>query len=127
MASLKINTGVIALEIENELGEVQGVFRFNPNDITQAKNFLKLTEEFDDKQKEFSEREEQCTTMDEKMELLEEVVTYFTDALDMIYGKGSSQVLFGGAKTLTMFEDFFEGIIPYYASASTDRTSKYSK
>ena len=68
-----------------------------------------------------------CNTDEERFNLLENVVTYYEGMIDECFGEGSSALLFGGAKTLSMFEDFFEGIMPYYEKASKDRMAKYQR
>lgn len=126
MASLQINTGVITLDILDDYGEKRGVFRFNPKDIQLAKQVFELQQEYSEKTKEFKARQEQADTPKKKLELLSDIVDYLTTRIDTIFGSGSSEVLFGGAKTLEMFTDFFEGLMPYFKEASNERMKKYS-
>lgn len=127
MESLKISTGQISLQILDDNGEPRGVFKFNPQDIESAKQFVRIKNELTDKQLEFDARSSVCNTEEERVELLSEIVDYFNDLIDKCFGSGSSEILFGGAKTLSMFADFFEGITPYYEKASNSRLSKYNK
>lgn len=125
MESLQVRTGQISLNILDDAGESRGVFKFNPEDIQSAKRVFELQSEFNVKQEEFQKRAEQCETPEQKLELLDEVVSYFRNLVDDCFGAGSSDLLFGNAKTLTMFEDFFNGITPYYQKASEARMAKY--
>lgn len=127
MESLQIRTGQVRLQILDDQGNERGIFTFNPEDVEDAKRALDLREEFDAKVKDFEERSAHCETNAEKMDLLSEVVRYFRGLVDQCYGEGSSQLLFGEAKTLSMFKDFFDGIMPYYQKASDARISKYKK
>ena len=127
MESLQVRTGQISLQVLDDYGEVRGVFKFNPQDIESAKRVFALQAELPEKQKEFEYRIDAVTNNDEKMEVLSGIVEYFNNAIDECFGSGSSDVLFGGAKTLSMYEDFFEGILPYYQKASEKRVSKYKK
>lgn len=127
MESLKISTGAVKLQIVDDDGEVRGIFKFRPDDVHSAQAMLELQKELDIKQAEFDKRAETCETQEEQIALLNEIVDYFEDAIDKCFGEGSSKILFGEAKTLTMFEDFFNGIIPYYQKASNKRVAKYKK
>lgn len=127
MESLQVRTGQISLQILDDNGEPRGVFKFNPQDIESAKRVFALQSELPAKQAEFDARIEEVNSDDEKLALLSDIVDYFNDAIDNCFGAGSSAVLFGGAKVLSMYEDFFKGITPYYEKASKQRTSKYRK
>ncbi len=125
MESLKIRTGEVRIRILDDRDEERGIFKFNPEDIETTKKFLNVQKEFEVKQKEFLDKSEMCTTPDKKIELLSEIVDYLKTTIDDCFGQGSSQILFGDSCSLTMFEDFFEGITPYYEQASQARIEKY--
>lgn len=125
MESLKIRTGKIRLQIEDDSGEVRGIFTFNPNDVESAKRIAEVQKEFGVKNKEFQDRSTKCTTPEEQINLLNEVVDYFEKLIDDCFGAGSSEILFGDDKSIDMFLDFFEGITPYYEKASKERMAKY--
>ena len=128
METLKIHTGQVCLNIVDDSGESRGVFKFNPNDITVAKRIYSLQGTIADKQKEYEERVNQAEASEESsIELLEEIVQYFRGVIDDIFGAGSSNILFGDACSISMFDDFFEGITPYYQKASEARVQKYKK
>lgn len=127
MESLKIRTGLSSLKIVDDAGEERGIFTFNPEDIESAKRVIGLQAELERKQAEFDSKAESCETDEEKIDLLCEAVECLEDLIDKCFGAGTSALLFGDAKTLTMFSDFFEGITPYYEKASKERMSKYAK
>ena len=125
MESLKIRTGEVRIRILDDRDEERGIFKFNPEDIETTKKFFNVQKDFEVKQKEFLDKSELCTTPDKKIELLSEIVDYLKTTIDDCFGQGSSQILFGDNCSLTMFEDFFEGITPYYEQASKARIEKY--
>ena len=126
MQSLQVRTGEIKLQILDDAGEERGIFKFNPTDIESAKKVYAFQTELGAKQAEFEEKAKTCETAEEKLNLLDEVCTYFNNLIDECFGAGSSQLLFGGAKTLSMYDDFIKGITPYYQKASEERVAKYS-
>lgn len=127
MESLQVRTGQISLQILDDNGDTRGVFKFNPQDIESAKRVFALQAELPTKQAEFEDRIKGVTDDEERLSILSDIVDYFNDAIDTCFGIGSSAVLFGGAKTLSMYEDFFKGILPYYEKAGKQRTAKYRK
>lgn len=127
MESLQVRTGQISLQILDDYGEVRGVFKFNPQDIESAKRVFALQNELPVMQEEFERKIASAKTEEEKINILSGIVDYFNQAIDECFGKGSSDILFGGARTLSMYEDFFTGITPYYQKAGESRVKKYKK
>lgn len=127
MDSLQVRTGQISLRILDDNGDERGIFKFNPEDIESAKQVVALQGELEEKRAEFESKIETCNTTDEKIELLSETVSYFKGLVDKCFGEGTSEIVFGNANTLSMFTDFFEGIMPYYEKASKKRIAKYDK
>lgn len=126
MQSLQIKTGEIRLQIIDDAGEERGIFKFNPTDLESAKKVLSLKNELTIKQAEFEDKVAHCETPEDKVNCMAEVCDYFEGIIDDCFGAGSSNLLFGGAKTLSMFDDFLTGIMPYYEQASKERVAKYS-
>lgn len=129
MDTLKINVGSISLKVVDDNNNERGVFTFNPNDIVTANKFFSLMQEIDTKQEEFTQKELQIKDEDTKgkLDLVCEVIDYFEDKIDEIFGDGTSNLLFGNNKTIDMFNDFFDGIAPYYEKVSKQRMDKYTK
>lgn len=125
MDSLKISTGRVRLQIVDEAGNQRGIFSFNPSDIESAKRVIEIQKDFEMKNAEFQKRINAAETIEEKITILDELVTYFEKVIDDCFGEGSSQVLFGDDKSVDMFYDFFDGITPYYEKASKERMAKY--
>lgn len=127
MEQLKISTGKISVQILDDDGEARGVFKFNPEDIKSARKIADLIEEYKSKSVEYAERAKKIETAEDNVRLLDEVVDYFKLSLDGVYGVGTSNILFGNASTLEMFDDFFSGIRPFYEKASKQRKKKFKE
>ena len=128
MEKLQIHTGQICLEVVDDHGESRGVFRFNPNDVAVAKKVFELQDTINAKFAEYEKLYAEAGDDSQRsIELLTETVDYFRGVIDEIFGAGSSQLLFGDARTFSMLEDFFAGITPYYTKASENRVQKYKK
>ena len=129
MDTLKINSGAVSLKIVDENDNEKGIFTFNPNDIATANRFFGLMREIDAKQEEFKQKELQIKDEDTKgkIDLVCEIIDYFENKIDEIFGVGSSKLLFGETKTLDMFSDFFNGIAPYYEKVSQKRMDRYTE
>lgn len=125
MDSLKISTGRVRLQIVDEAGNQRGIFSFNPSDIQSAKRIIEIQKEFEAKNSEFQARINNAETLEEKVTILDDLVSYFESVIDDCFGSGSSQILFGDDKSVEMFYDFFDGITPYYEKASKERMAKY--
>lgn len=127
MEKLQIHTGQIRLEILDDSGESRGIFRFNPDDTAVARRIFSLQKTVDEKLTEYESKAKDAKDDETNVELLDETIAYFRGVIDEIYGSGTSDLLFGAAHSLSMFEDFFSGIMPYYTKASEERLKKYSK
>ena len=62
MDSIKINTGIIRLEVDRD-GE-KNVIAFNPNDVVFAEKAYNLFKKFGEKQKEFDEKVKELEQLD---------------------------------------------------------------
>lgn len=127
MEDLIISTGQVSLNIKDDNGDSRGTFKFNPTDILVAKKIINLKNDFQVKEEEFKVKSELCDTAESKISFMEELVDYFRNEIDNIFGVGSSQILFGNARVLEMFGSFFEGITPYYRKESDKRMAQFKK
>lgn len=127
MESLQVRTGQMGLKILDDFGNERGIFKFNPEDINSAKAVLEIQKQMPAFEDEYNKKVAAAKTDDDKIKCLDETVDEVESIIDKIFGMGSSKVLFGDAKTLSMFFDFFDGIQPYYDKAAKSRISKYSK
>lgn len=127
MESLQVRTGQISLRILDDNGDERGIFKFNPQDVALAKRVVDLQNEIAESQVDYEVKAAACTTDSDRVNLLVEVVDYYEGIIDKCFGEGTSKIVFGDAKSLSMFSDFLDGITPYYEKASKNRMAKYKK
>jgi hypothetical protein len=131
--TIRIDTGVKRILIN---GDEARVIEFNPQDTLFAERFYNLLKEFETKAGEFSARADELITdeVDEfgipvntgaLLALTSEVCQYLRGQIDHVFGAGTSQAAFGGANTLNMFEQFFEGITPFIRQEREQKVKKY--
>lgn len=127
MAEILINTGRIELDIKRD-GKKVGVFTFNPSDINETKKHAKIVEDLEESQKEQLDRikeiDDHGSTLD-SVTFMEEFTKDICNKIDVIYGDGTSDMLFGDCLNVDTIISFFNQLQPYYASASEMRKSKY--
>ena len=136
MSNINMNTGEIRLTINNDENRV---IAFNPNDLEFVDNLYNLLAGLENKEKEYKAKESEIDkntevnsygvpiNLKEKLDLLKKTCNYMREKIDDVFGKGTSQIVFGNANTLDMFEQFFEGITPYIEKARSAKISKYTK
>jgi hypothetical protein len=135
MENLKIDTGTKRIMINDD---PNNVLEFNPADVAFAEAFYQLMKNFEEKQVEYSARAEALDknkavdstgvpiNFQEGMELLREINIFMRGEIDILFGAGTSQKLFGNAVNLQMFTQLFEGITPFIASARVAKVSAYA-
>ncbi|MEA5057250.1 MAG: DUF6673 family protein [Anaerotignum propionicum] len=135
MAGIKINTGIIRLEVDCD--GVKDEISFNPNDVIFMENIYRLMSELEKKKKAYEETEQKLNAntgidengipvnMKERLSLISDICFYIKGQIDEVFGVGTSKKLFGNANTLDMFEQFFDGITPYIQSARESKLSQY--
>ena len=136
MDSIRIDSGVkrIAVNSDETL-----VIEFNPEDIVFVEKFYGLIKQFEAKEAEFRQRAEEIGANEgvdelgipvntvESIRLALELCDYLRGQIDAVFGAGTSQKAFGEARTLNMFEQFFEGITPFIQGARKEKMEKYRK
>jgi hypothetical protein len=125
METLRIDTGRVNLRVEDSEGNERGIFSFNPGDVNTAERFLSVQEEYKKLSAEYDEEIKNATTTEQQLAVLKRCVSDIEGLIDVCFGEGSSEILFGEDCSLTMFLDFFDGITPYFEKASKDRVEKF--
>lgn len=131
---LIIETGVKRIQINDS----DKYLEFNPNDVAFAERFYDLLQSFEDKQMEYLARSREIdenasvdengvpNNMKEGLALLREVCEFLRDEIDKLFGKGTSQNLFGDTLSLNVFYQFFNGIMPFIQAARAEKVAKYT-
>lgn len=135
MESIKLNSGIIRLEIDCD-GE-KNIIAFNPEDVNFAEGVYRLMADMEEKQAEFKNKEAEIAkaakfdengipdNFGERLALYKDVCDYMRVKIDELFGEGTSQKVFGDANTLNMFEQFFDGIAPYIRKARESKLESY--
>ena len=134
MDNLNIDLGIKRLMINDD---PEKVLEFNPSDIVFAERFYRLIQVVQEKEIEFTAKAEAMEDVEgkdllpnnflEQTALMREVCDFVKEEIDILFGEGTSQMLFGDAETLYMFETFFEGITPFMKHARDEKVRKYTK
>lgn len=136
MDSLRIDTGVIRLSINDDESRV---IEFNPEDVVFVEKFYRLIKSFEEKEVEYRTRSEEIekeTGLDsygmpvnttKRIELMNDLCDYMRGQIDGVFGDGTSQTVFGDTKTLNMFEQFYSGLMPFVNKARSKKMDKYRK
>lgn len=134
MDSIRIDTGEKRIAINDD---PERMIVFNPQDIGFAERFYQLLQDFEAKQIEYQARADELDNQEldergipskigESLALMREVCEFLRERIDHLFGEGTSRKAFGDAMTLTMFEQFFEGIIPFVQTARSNKVAKYA-
>ena len=135
MAGIKINTGIIRLQVECD-GRMDEI-AFNPDDVGFINNFCELMKAMEEKQAEYDAKIEELesdtstdtygipSNIKERLALMLEICLFMRGQVDSVFGAGTSQKIFGDANTLDMFTQFFEGITPYIQKNRQEKMAKY--
>lgn len=136
MDSIRIDSGIKRIAVN---GDEKRVIEFNPQDIVFVEKFYGLIKQFEEKEVVFKERSAAISAkegMDElgiplntadSIQLALELCNYLREQIDAVFGAGTSQNAFGEARTLEMFEQFFNGIMPFIQGARSEKMGKYLK
>lgn len=134
MDSIQIDTGVKRIIVNDD---PERVIVFNPSDVMFAEKFYQLIRDFEGKQAEFQKRAQDLDTdeLDDLgipanikagIDLLREMCEYLREKIDDLFGSGTSQAAFQNANTLEMFEQFFDGIMPFIQQARSAKIEKHT-
>ncbi len=136
MSNININTGEIRLTVN---GDENRVISFNPNDLQFIDNLYNLLADFENKEKEYKQRDTEIDKntelnsygvpikLKDKIELTKEICNHMREKIDIVFGEDTSQKAFGNTNTLDMFEQFFEGVTPYIEKVRSTKINEYTK
>lgn len=136
MNPLQITTGKMRIPIVRD-DEDCGVLEFDPSDVVFGEKFYRLIANFQEREKSYRERAAAIDAESEPSEngvpanitaglaLLREVCDDMRAEIDTLFGPGTSQMLFGEARDLDVFQQFFAGILPMIKQAREKKLQKY--
>lgn len=127
MAELQVKTGKIKLDIIRD-GEKVGVFTFNPSNLEESKKhaeIVKKLEESQDVQLAKAKDVDDNGSELERINFMKDIICDMRNIIDDVYGKGTSEMLFGDCYSAETINDFFVQLRSYYEKASKERKTKY--
>lgn len=113
------------------------VVAFNPQDVGFVDRFFALMDNVEEKESEYKAKLEDIQKDDslnsygiprairKEVELTAEICRYMREQVDMVFGAGTSQTVFGNLNTVDMFAEFFDGIAPHISAARSKAVKKY--
>lgn len=137
MDALNISTGEKRISITRD-GAPAGEIVFNPDDVVFAEKFYRLLGDF---QNSFTQYQVQARAleaiktlddnglprnMSQRIELVSNACKYTREKIDLLFGDGTSQIVFGDALSLEAIKQFFEGIAPHIQAARVEKIQKYT-
>lgn len=116
------------VRIVDEEGNERGIISFDAEDILFIDRVMRLSLEYKDKIKEYSEQAE-AVENDElaQTKIVIELCEYMKSSIDKVFGEGTSKIAFGDMNNFGMFGQFFEGIAPLIDETRAQKTAKYRK
>jgi hypothetical protein len=133
---MKISSGIVTIDVERD-GQAAGSFSFNPENTSFRERVYKLFEDFREKEKELQKKDRELqidTAKDEDgmplnikaaIELEKETFQWTTQAIDSVFGEGTSAVAFGEEINLFMLYQFMDEIAPYMEEAGGAKIERY--
>lgn len=118
-------------------GDESRVIAFDPTDILFAERFYKAIADFEAKLADYQKRAQDLeaesgedangipTNTEARIALLRDTCQFMRDKIDSVFGAGTSQTTFGDALSLDMFNQFFDGITPYFSKARAAKVAQY--
>lgn len=126
-SSIRIDAGEVTLLVNDDTSRV---IKFNPEDILFVERFYELLGGFEGVQKKFQDKldaipDNEESTAPKVIEVIEEACDYLMEQIDSVFGAGTSEAAFAGAKSLSQIEQFFLAIAPYVKAKRQDKVTKY--
>lgn len=134
--NISIDTGELRITINDDPDRV---LVFNPKDVVFAEKFFNLVGDFKEQLEMYKSRMVEIELVDEKddnglpvnasdrLDVLKETCRYVNTQIDVLFGEGTSTMLFGSVLNLEVFTQFFNGLIPFVEKARKEKVQKYTK
>ena len=137
MEPIKIDTGLLHIPLVRD-GKDVGTLDFNPSDQLFAEKFYALIRNVREKQNDLSKKAQELdavteadefgipTNAGEKLAFQREVCAFIRTELDGVFGKGTSQMVFGDALSLEVITQFMNGVTPFIQAARQEKINQYT-
>jgi hypothetical protein len=137
MDSIKVIGGIKRVMINEDPGRV---VEFNPSDVVFAEKFYQIYKDFQAQEADYDRRSKELDAhrneldkdgiplnFNQGIEFLKEVCGSIREKIDNLFGKGTSQKVFGDSLDVYMFGEFFQGITPFIETARNEKVQQYRK
>ncbi len=133
---MKIDSGMVTIDVERD-GEAAGSFSFNPENTSFREKVYKLFGDFKEKERELKEKTKRLQLDEAKdedgiplnleaaIELEKETFQWTTQAIDEVFGEGTSKVAFGDEMNIYMLYQFMDEIAPFMEDAGGAKIERY--
>lgn len=134
MENLIIDSGIKRIRINEDDNRI---IEFNPEDIVFVEKFYGLIKKFEEKEADFRLKTEEIESIKgedgygiplntkQTLDLVLDLCNYLRKEIDKVFGEDTSNKAFGQTQTLNMFEQFFNGIVPFVQKTRHERIEKY--
>lgn len=136
MQQIKLNTGLLQLEITDESGTILGVFSTNPSDVNLPhrlskghENITRMLDEFGEKMKELeakegSEKEQLEVLYETDKKMKKELDWMFNSDVSGLFGETSMMTPVGGS---VLVIDFLDSVIPVIEKKANREFKDFSR
>ena len=126
METLKIQSGRVELAVN---GDPERVVAFDPEDVAFAAGFYRLAGSFAQKEEEYRRRAAALSEGDRggAVALMEEMCGWLREQIDLLFGEGTCRTAFGAGSSLGLYQQFFEGVVPYIKGARAQKLERYTR
>ncbi len=133
--NINIHSDEIILTINDDPNRV---VKFNPKDTVFAEKFYVLLGKLKEKLEEFKKRSEQLdlvTAKDdlgapinfqERLQVINDACAYMKSEIDVLFGTGTSMTVFGSSTQIEMFEQFLNGLLPFFEEVRAAKVATYT-
>jgi hypothetical protein len=126
MDVLRIDTGVKKIQINDGPDFIE----FNPTEVNWGRRYEKMREEVKMRMDDMSARitvieQSENPAIEEISELRDEVCLFIREKIDILFGSGTSQKVFGDSMSEYAIASFLEGITPFIQAGRETLVTKY--
>ena len=100
-----------------------------PEDVAFAAGFYRLAGSFAQKEEEYRRRAAALSEGDPggAVALMEEMCGWLREQIDLLFGEGTCRTAFGASSSLGLYQQFFEGVVPYIKGARAQKLERYTR
>ena len=137
IAPVKISTGKVKVSFLVDEDTTPRVVSFDPTDLLFAEKFYRLGKRIGEMEAEFNRKAEELdkdksvdanglpANVEQQIALMKDFVQRMRDEIDVLFGEGTSQAVFGNAYKFEVIGQFLDGITPYFSKTREEKVAPY--